>query len=733
MSEANAPLNRPDPSAPQGTPTAEPGWENPFTALVEEALESSAADPLFEQDSPEQEALKQELLKQELLKWEDNAALAQSIEQSPAVQPTEAQSPDSPEQEALKQELLKQELLKWEDNAALAQSIEQSPAAQPTEAQSPDSPEQEALKQELLKQELLKWEDNAALAQSIKQSPAVQPTEAQSPDAPLVEKPADTPISRPSLPDPTAVIAAWSENAANTAEPTDITDLISLLQELNQCNSILLDRVSQLEEALESSQIALQAEVGRSQDYQTIVSQTPEDLASAQEQIVSLFNQLEFAHQTHQRQQILIETLTGQLETSQERVSQLERESALLQQHYNERLQQLAQAEATNRDLQARLHRQQRYTLQFKVALEKCLEVPAPQYDLGEATSTLDEQSFLPKTQRIQPWAAANEILTPRAAWMKLHTLGLEGLDEPEAVIPLQPTIPIQDASSKAAFPAPIETANSETEPPQTQEPHLKRSVIQLPVTQSPELAPAEPVLADPALIEQIDTAMRPLADRLADAIRKGTSIQEAVQSLAIDLPEPTSSNELPPELPIKLSPELLTESPAPARQPINQSTSQPTVEPVAAPAPVQPNTDAEDDLWQDLARLIEVSTEDIVKASLSGDLSAFEAIDFEALQPQETLSAGPEAVSHPFPQTTSSPTSQSSQTNASTSPLPNPLAETPVAPESTQSESFIPGLTHSSWPSPVIHPLRPTKKQRSPGTVDLPSFVRPDTHPGMA
>ena len=503
---------------------------------------------------------------------------------------------------------------------------------------------------------------------------------------------ADSAAPRPAMPNPMAAIAAWSENAANSTESTDITDLISLIQELNQCNSILLDRVSQLEEALESSQVALQAEVGRSQDFQSqdfqsIASQvsadlTPEDLPSAQEQITSLFNQLEFSHQTQQRQQILIETLTGQLEASQERVAQLEREAALLQQHYSDRLQLLAQAEGANRDLQARLHRQQRYTLQFKVALEKCLEVPAPQYDLGAMSSAIEDPSFLPKAQRIQPWAAADEIATPRAVWMKLHSFGLEE---------------IETASTEAA---PLEPVNQSTEA------NLRLPVLQLPITEqkvpnaaaiAPEpvsydlaakpIAPEPAILSEPALMQKIEVAMQPLAVQLAEAMQ--------------------AERELPAKLSVEPPIELSAELPV-----------EPVAEP-AAPQLVAPDADAEDDLWQDLARLIEVSTEDVVKASLSGDFTAFEAIDFEAIQSQsaESLLAQPEAA----------------PPEAISQPSPNPPDLQPDPPSDSQADSFIPALTHSSWPSPVIHPLRPAKKQRSPGAIDLPCFARQDANPGMA
>lgn len=135
-------------------------------------------------------------------------------------------------------------------------------------------------------------------------------------------------------------------------------------------------------------------------------------------------------------------------------------------------------------------------------------------------------------------------------------------------------------------------------------------------------------------------------------------------------------------------------------------------------------SAEGEDALWQDLARLIEVSTEDMVRASLSGDFSAFESINFDALPHNEPM---------PVPL-------QSNQVQ----PIPEDLQPTDIAdgrqdievpldpkePDSeTEEKSFIPALSQPSWPSPVVYPLRSTKKPRSSG-VDLPSFLRPGADP---
>ena len=114
----------------------------------------------------------------------------------------------------------------------------------------------------------------------------------------------------------------------------------------------------------------------QSDSTESILTEQPQELAATQEHLRSLFHKLEASHQTVQRQQILIETLTKQLESSQQRLGQLERECFLARQSYNEQSHQLVQTENACRELHTRLSRQQSQTMQFKLALEKCLEVP---------------------------------------------------------------------------------------------------------------------------------------------------------------------------------------------------------------------------------------------------------------------------------------------------------------------------------------------------------------------
>ncbi|HLO48309.1 MAG TPA: hypothetical protein VK211_07810 [Kamptonema sp.] len=143
----------------------------------------------------------------------------------------------------------------------------------------------------------------------------------------------------------------------------------TLIQALHECNRDLVQRIKELEAALVDSQNALVAK-------ETLLEAKNAELSDAQQQVTRLFGKQEQVNQIIQRQEVLIETLTAQLQTNQTRVAVIERECALTQQRYSEQQHLLAQTENACRELRSRLHRQQRHTLQFKAALERYLEMP---------------------------------------------------------------------------------------------------------------------------------------------------------------------------------------------------------------------------------------------------------------------------------------------------------------------------------------------------------------------
>ncbi len=201
--------------------------------------------------------------------------------------------------------------------------------------------------------------------------------------------------------------------------------LLELNEELRSANTNLYEQVEVLRGDLSESDKALQWQKKRSSVAESMLGQQTQELAAAGEQIKSLFQQLETAIQTVQRQENLIDNYNSQLEISQQRLAQLERECAKLQTNYNEQSHQILQSETTCRELRSRLMRQQRQTLQFKAALEKCLESPVPSYDsLDDSANKSDDinicqprnskqaSSSFSNAEPIKPWSAQIDSLT---------------------------------------------------------------------------------------------------------------------------------------------------------------------------------------------------------------------------------------------------------------------------------------------------------------------------------
>ncbi len=242
-----------------------------------------------------------------------------------------------------------------------------------------------------------------------------------------------TPADSPPISDNLKNLLANSEQAKGKGSTS-----VTLMQALHECNRDLLGRISQLETALQESQTNLRVR-------ETLLEQRNAELQNAQEQLTRLFGKQEVSNQTLQSQEILVESLTQQLATTQTRLAMVERESAATVQRYNEQLHQLVTTENVCRELRSRLHRQQRHTLQFKAALEKSLEMPQKSIANIEKVENTDDRAStqlesllaavkaqsvpLPPTfnaSPVQPWSDPSEP-HPEVATSK-EPIGTESL-----------------------------------------------------------------------------------------------------------------------------------------------------------------------------------------------------------------------------------------------------------------------------------------------------------------
>jgi len=443
--------------------------------------------------------------------------------------------------------------------------------------------------------------------------------------------------------------------------PLDVPELVSLIQELNQCNSALLDRVTSLEDALEQAKQVARREA--------MAAPGMADGAVPSAQMMQLFQELESAQQTGQRQQILIENLHSQLAYGQQRIAQLEQTCTTLHQHQTEYQQQLAQRDHACRDLQVRLQRQQRYTLQFKAALEQCLEMTSLPHDMP----ILEEDPGL-------------------------------GAIAPSGLAPVSP------APSTASFPPAPMLA------PQLLTPKVR------------QIQPWSAQASATGLPTKLDGLLgQALAPDAAEAELAGGHMMEgAIAPHAFDgfdqpippdgTPRPLAATERPTA---DVDPELQASSnalqaAAAELQSLLGNLFNPQAEgnTIGSEVPV-----AGTSIWQNLARLVDISPAD--------SMAEEEAQASQAQDPTAGVApAPPVAPASTVRPTLSMPLDFFRQKG--TLP-PQPAASSPVAP--FQPGNPVPPPTAQAaqpvngTPSPIVYPLRPQKKIDSLAAVDLPSF----------
>ncbi|NEP79100.1 MAG: hypothetical protein F6K39_13590 [Okeania sp. SIO3B3] len=154
-----------------------------------------------------------------------------------------------------------------------------------------------------------------------------------------------------------------------TKDSIEELESTNLMKALHDCNRELVNRVTDLETALEECKETLE-------NQEKLLEERTKELAATQQQVTRLFYKLELCNQIIQRQEVLVESLTDKWDVSQQQQAQMERECALTKQSYSQQVYHLKELENSCKELRARLYRQQQQTLQFKAALERCLEMP---------------------------------------------------------------------------------------------------------------------------------------------------------------------------------------------------------------------------------------------------------------------------------------------------------------------------------------------------------------------
>lgn len=181
-------------------------------------------------------------------------------------------------------------------------------------------------------------------------------------------------------------------------------DWFNLARKLRGQNRELLDTIVTLEQALAESRQQLQDYQERSRHHNALLSQQTAQLQSTQAQNSHLREQLQTSQTNLQQQQLNLDALQQQLQASQEAFAQLERECALLKEETLQNKHQLVLKERHINELQQRLQRQQRYSLQYKAALDECLSSHGKKRPSAQVNSTV-ERPTAPNVVSIQPWS----------------------------------------------------------------------------------------------------------------------------------------------------------------------------------------------------------------------------------------------------------------------------------------------------------------------------------------
>lgn len=594
-----------------------------------------------------------------------------------------------------------------------------------------------------------------------------------------------------SLTEITQSVVSVSESTQSSAlNPRDSqSDVRKLVDHLQQENSVFRDQIGQLERDLAQAQVELQLEVTRfyckeskaaavpqSESLMEIAPQSPpnpQDLSSIHQQISQLAQELDSSQKMGHRQQILVETLSEQLQSGQERIAHLERDCAITQQRHNEQVQLVLQAENVCRDLRMRLHRQQRQALQFKAALEKSLEMESGQgtaiahSDLSSPSAIDSVTPFIPKVQPVQPWSQVAKTETQEPVNCRS-----DGTVFPTLLAKLLPSDP--------QFSEVETTPIHEVELPSFQTPlsvnEGDQSIAEvIPASASP--VEAEFTLPEVVTPEDVSQYMSLIFPKQADSNSQTPAVGPLPQESVFDLSPFLESDEADVSADISnvstvelrpIAKQILPPLLHPPRPKKSVAHPQPEQAADSIPQALNKASDREDNLWADLAKLIEPDStvESTSTLELSDVTVGQSPIPSNPFQPAANLirdervpnEKTAEAENNGDRPPTAKPLSfdffayiEKKATSTQNTPAqntdvlnsvpdcapdsapdanmkPSQVEKTAVAPrenlEQTEpSRSQTSDNSSNTCPSPILYPFRPTKKLKSMSAVDLPSF----------
>ncbi|BBA78785.1 hypothetical protein RGRSB_0166 [cyanobacterium endosymbiont of Rhopalodia gibberula] len=202
-------------------------------------------------------------------------------------------------------------------------------------------------------------------------------------------------------PSTSAEISVTSDNDQATSR-----DWFNLARKLREQNRELLESIVKLEQSLAESQQQSQEKGQQAHRNDFLITQKTA-------QVDAIKAQFETAQKQLQQQQQELNILQEKLVTTQSQLTHVEHQCTLLKQRYREKADRLEHSQKQIEELQTRLQRQQRYTLQYKAALDECLSKSTKKQVQPSINSFSSTNTFNPKINSIKTWS---EQLTAQKA-----------------------------------------------------------------------------------------------------------------------------------------------------------------------------------------------------------------------------------------------------------------------------------------------------------------------------
>lgn len=561
------------------------------------------------------------------------------------------------------------------------------------------------------------------------------------------------------------------ESAASEASDSMPTsregELLSLIRDLNECNDALLAQVSVLEDDLRKAKSEASAEVEKASaavqlahekmNRQVSMEQAAAQQVSqtAQQQVARLVGELDTAEQTLSRQVLVNENLKTELSEAQARITQLEKECALASQKHAEEVQARVQAENKSRDLRSRLQRQQRYTLQFKAALEKSLTVGTSSVGASTKAHPVSfnqptQQSTgvsMPRSQRIMPWAGATnpsafQGIDPHLESLIRRSAKPNGSDAIPSELSTSPTNNSEtrvatELSAEAVSPEAearlwqdlervMSTESEQDTPPQdTTQQNATQSNTTHQVIQSEE---AEQLHATEASVAEPSASQESVS-------QESVSQESASQEIEAEQVQPSEA------ISAEVSPQVMSQSQPPRLNWLAEAHQKHSDEAEQDVAQTLTDASTEVEAIEAVTTLEEPALEEpaLEEIEANSEIEANEAEAEAARQVDLNHTALTEALAKAKRQAQLDATESDKVAFTEPSPWGNPLGnpiertssqkpilrKQPVTAQAATTADYLPAVDggEPSRVSPVANPLRPQKKIASLASVELPTF----------